>query len=745
MLIRPYVFSDLAVRYPRIVIAFFVLVLLFCIPGLSKIKFDLSGDNLVANNSDQVSDVNDWFSSTFDVGDEVIVYLECLECENIFNEESLSLLAKLSEALKEHPKIPAEKVYSLATEGRDRRDSFDYTPFTNPIPNTAVQWDEFKEDVSAGRIVYGTMIAKNARAISIIVGLDSVLKREQIKIINAITAESNSDTHRVKILGAQVAQDRLGEHILNDLIYVIPFTILILSFVFWSLFGSVGALVLCFSEVIACLIFTFGLYGYSSDGIYLTTSILPVILMTMGIIDEVHIFTWLRNNSDAEFSVSIKRRSYHKLSIAMTATSLTTAIGFIAFSASSLTSLKAMGVWASVGIVFCLFWSLMFVPAVLSMRALKFSDSAPMYMTVLSGIFSRILERKNNRLVSFFIVAFLCLIALGTTKLNVQDSWLKGFSKSSTFYKDMKNVNENLYGTHVLRIGIEFFSGQHSNLPLHNPDIIELFDEFESMLNIQPTVGGVLGPATHLRAIKFLADGRPHDQTHSIPATELETRQLWRRFELGRGERRRSEVVNNSKTSGVVNIYMGDANYQDTKVLLQKIFDFHESHFALYGAKLHLGGDVYRSQSMIVELVKSQMTSVGLAFVGIFLCFFLYTRSLINSLTLVAPCVIACVLSLGLMGWFNIDLGVATSVFLAICLGVGVDFAIHFFQQSRPDERLLVVYAMSADCLLLLFGFSIFLFSSVPANVHLAMILLSAVCFSALITVFIMSSRLKKA
>ena len=84
------------------------------------------------------------------------------------------------------------------------------------------------------------------------------------------------------------------------------------------------------------------------------------------------------------------------------------------------------------------------------------------------------------------------------------------------------------------------------------------------------------------------------------------------------------------------------------------------------------------------------------------------------------------------MGWFGIPLGVATSMFAAMTLGIGVDFAIHVlegFDAARregalPEAALAASLsrtgpAVVVNTLAIALGFGVLMLSQVPANARL--------------------------
>jgi hypothetical protein len=64
-----------------------------------------------------------------------------------------------------------------------------------------------------------------------------------------------------------------------------------------------------------------------------------------------------------------------------------------------------------------------------------------------------------------------------------------------------------------------------------------------------------------------------------------------------------------------------------------------------------------------------------------------FLRSLIGGLLLLAPIVVGVVLTYAFIGISGVPVGLGTSSFAAIAIGVGVDFAIHWLWRYRENRR----------------------------------------------------------
>src|SRR5262249_31844064 len=108
--------------------------------------------------------------------------------------------------------------------------------------------------------------------------------------------------------------------------------------------------------------------GWAGVPVYLTMAVLPVILVSMGLADEIHVFTRYRQHRDSMPGASVAeltRLAMDEMCLPIVATALTTAIGFLSFAISPLGPVQAFGLFTAIGIVFCMFWTLTVIPAMI--------------------------------------------------------------------------------------------------------------------------------------------------------------------------------------------------------------------------------------------------------------------------------------------------------------------------------------------------------------------------------------------
>jgi predicted RND superfamily exporter protein len=218
-----------------------------------------------------------------------------------------------------------------------------------------------------------------------------------------------------------------------------------------------------------------------------------------------------------------------------------------------------------------------------------------------------------------------------------------------------------------------------------------------------------------------------------------------RRLGNVRGEARRRELVDDGFHRTVVTILLKGANYRQTASIVEAIRQLERTELAPAHARVDLAGDVAVSQAMIPAIVRSQLGSLLLALAGNLAIVALLFRSWRYGLACVAPTAVAVAWTFGLMGWLGMPLGVATSMFCAVTLGIGVDYGIHFLERfkaaeragaARPD-RIAAAEAGPAiliDTLAIALGFGLLGFSQVPTNRWLGLLVAIALSSACLLT-----------
>ena len=733
---------------PRTALAAWTAVVLAAGAGLPRLELRTDGHALVPAGSPAVA-ADAEVRERFGLRDPVVVVVETERPEGIFHPEVLRRVRDLSERLQALDGVDPLRVTSLATETRNRvySGTLRFRPFLDPLPETPELMARFRSDLAEIGLLDGTLVGHGGRATAILVGIDPPAgagdRTELVRRIADVAAPFAGGTESVSVVGAPVAEALLGLHILADLATLLPAAIAIIALVLWLACRRLWAVALGLAEVAACLAFTFGLMGWLGVPVFLPTAVLPVILTTVGLADEIHILWHHQRELEAPGAegASAVGRTMAAMRRPVVVTSLTTGLAFLSFLGSPIAAVRWFGLFAAVGVGFCLGFSLSVMPAALTLLGAGRLRHAASAATAGGGRLAAALAPALRRpgWVLGLIAAATLAVGAGASRLVVQDSWLDGFAPGSPFRRATERFNAAFHGAHLLHAHLAFSLPDErvpedafgERGPLLSPEIVAALGRFERAIAERPEVGGVLGPYAHLEAINAMW---PPGHTARVPMDDVRgISRLINRFEMGRGEHRRREVIGDGLDRTVVTVFLKHANYRDTARLTAAIRELADELLAPHGARLEFAGDVAVSQAMIPAVVRTQVSSLLLALLGALALLWALTRSLPWALLTVAPVALAVTWAFGAMGWLGIPLGVATSMFCAITLGVGVDYAVHLVAardraraagEARPAAAAIASAgpAIVSDALAIGLGFGLLTLSRVPANARLGLL-----------------------
>ncbi|HEX7185305.1 MAG TPA: MMPL family transporter [Thermoanaerobaculia bacterium] len=745
-----------SLRHPRLAIVLVLAVTGLAAAGLPRLELRTDGHALVPPGDPAiVADAE--IRGRFRLRDPIVVLVQTSHPGGIFNLETLTRVRKLSDAFAALPGVGPENVASLATERRDRvyPGTLTFRPFLDPLPDTPELMETLRGDVEAPGLLRGTLVSYDGKAATILVGVpsgpggtgDRIAFYRQVRSL-ADSMEGGRD--RIDVVGAPVAEALLGTHLLADLAVLLPLSLAVVALIVWLGCRRVWGVLLALSNAGACIVATFGLMGWLGSPVYLTTAMLPVVLTTVAVADEIHVF-WQHQRALAaasgESPAELVARTLGRLAAPIVFTTVTTAVGFLSFLSSPIQPVRAFGLFAGIGVLFCLAWSFLVTPAALLLLGPERLRRPAMATRPggdrISQVLALGLRRPGWTLAA--LAGLTLILGAGVARLQVQDSWIDGFAPGSDFYQATQRANRHLHGTHTLLVHLDFDRPAPEGVPaFQSPAVLDAVGRLEGFLRGRPYVGGVLGPNSHLSAVTYLWLAR-QEEMRAIPRHPDRVKTAWERFDMGRGEHRRREIVDDDLRRGVVTVFLKDANYRDTAALMDDIRAFSAKYLAPLGGRIGFAGDVAVSQAMIPAIVRTQVSSVLWALVGSFAAVWIASRSFRTAGLAILPVSVAVLWVFGVMGWSGIPLGVATSMFCSISLGIGVDYAIHLLDRMRPmsgqgsgETALQAVQevgpAIVTDTAAIALGFGLLAISQVPSNARFGGLVAVALLASCVLT-----------
>ena len=742
-------------------LAGWAVALALALPGIARLELRTDGHALVPPGAPAVR-VDEEVRRIFGRRDPLLVLIEPAHADGVYNPETLRRLVRLSEALAALPGIGREHVHSLATQRGDRYslDTRDFSPVLDPFPSDSEELARVRKEVAWLDIPVGLLVSADGSAATVVVGVppssaaESSDRYELWRQVDEQARRFADPSHRITVVGAPAAEALLGRHVLEDLTFLVPAALVLVAVILFLGLRRLAAVALGLGKVGICLAVLFGAMGWLGEPVFLTTAVLPVILVAVGLADEIHLLAryqeLLRNGvSPAE----ARERTFSELGHAVALALVTTMIGFGSFALAPIPALAHFGVVAAAGVGLCLLFSLTATPAVLSRMPAEWlrprrRPAAARGNRALER-WADLVTRRPLAVLAVLGIATL-LIGAGIFRLEVQDSWLEGFSPRSELRQATDRLDERFLGSHQLLLEVRFGADAPPR-PLLDPQVLARLGELEAMLLENPGVGGVIGPYRLLTTTAGIAGG-------DVRFRRIEERPEWNADLYGYvdrilGTEARREIVTDDFSRGIVQVFLRHANYRDTAKLIGRVRSFERERIAPLGGKVSFAGDVAVSQEMIPAIVNGQVRSLAGALLGSALTVAFGLRKPSAGLAAIVPALGAVLWTFGVMGWAGIPLGVATSMFCAITLGIGDDYAIHFLErrelaiaEGEPEPvRTAIVETGPAilwDALAIAVGFGLLAFSQVPPNRRLGLLVGLALLTAAAFTLTGLSSVL---
>lgn len=747
-----------SLRRPRRTLALVAAVVLAAAPGLLRLELRTDGAALLPPDDPAVR-FDAEARALFGLRDPLMVVVASDHPDGIYNPATLARVATLSDALAALPGIGDEHVQSLASEKRLPPGEIDFVSLLEPLPTTAAELERLRRDVAAIDILDGTLVSRDGRSTAILVGVPGGAAAgggDRPALYRAVrdVALAHAGDDRIAVVGAPAAEAQLGEHVLGDLALLLPAALLVIALVLWRTCGGWGGALAGLAKVGAAQAFTFGLIGWSGQPVYLTTAVIPVLLTTIGLADEIHLlWSYRRWRRDLPAAAAL-RTTCGELRRPILLTSVTTSVGFLSFLGSSIPPVRSFGLFTAAGVLFCLFWAQLATPALLALhpdlvRPAGAAGKRPRLPRALRRLPGRLAAGRRWALPA---LALLTAVAVaGLPRLQIQDGWIANFAPGSELRRASERVDRDFAGTHVLQAVVRFAPPADTvpaipiaSGPLLDGTTVAALGRFEDGLRRLPAVGGVLGLASQLRTTAYLWGGRRED------SREIVDNPAWiylhvRRIGNVRGQQRRRELVDDAFERTVVTLLLERGNYRDTRRVMEAVRELERRELAAVFGHVRFAGDVAVSQAMIPAIVRTQVGSLGLALAASLLVLSLLFRSPLDAAVCLAPTLVAVLWAFGLMGWLGIPLGVATSMFCAVTLGIGVDYGIHLLARFRAlaarghaDAAVRAVRetrpAILIDTVAIGLGFGLLALSAVPTNHLLGLLVAFGLASASLLT-----------
>ncbi|MBN2315534.1 MAG: MMPL family transporter, partial [Sedimentisphaerales bacterium] len=326
-------------------------------------------------------------------------------------------------------------------------------------PATDAEALAIRDKAMSNPLLKGTIISEDGKAICIYIPLTSKDLSHEVykKLLSKIDTFEEGD-EEYHITGLPVAEDTFGVEMFIQMAISAPLAMIVIFLLMLLFFRK---LVLVISPMIVAMvsvISTMGLligFGYP---VHIMSSMIPIFLMPIAVVDSVHILSEF-------FDLYTKEKGRRKtalevmsnLFMPMLYTSLTSAAGFASLALTPIPPVQVFGVFVATGIMIAWVCTITFVPAYIMMISEKSLENfghetqhgeKQSFLARLLGEGGR-LTYSSAKPILIVLLIVTAIAVYGITRIEINDNPVKWFSKTHPIRQADIELNDHFSGTYM--------------------------------------------------------------------------------------------------------------------------------------------------------------------------------------------------------------------------------------------------------------------------------------------------------
>lgn len=732
--------ASFIIRYKWVTLAVSILVVLAAGMGAGRMTFNGDYHVFFSEDNPQLK-AFDALQNKYTKDDNVFILFEPAD-KNVFTARTLKAIENFT---KEAWKTPHSTRVDAITNFQYTRSQGDELFVEDLVQHAETKsqedLDQIRQIATSDPRIINRLVNKkgSATAVNITIkipdGADPKINDEVAKYVREQLAKFQKEYPEIKTYtsGTIMLSNAFNESSSKDLSTLTPLMFLMIAIVVFFFTRTVTGTISTLIVVIFSIVIAMGVGGWL--GFYLTPASASFmnIIMTLAIADSIHIISTFvhgmkRGLGKRDAIIESMRVNY----LAVFLTSFTTAIGFLSMNFSDSPPFRDLGNLTSMGMAAAWLFSVTTLPALLMIFPVKFKRAEttqfrfPNYLEQLAEF---TIARSRWVVAGSFAAV---LISAGFVFMNdLNDEFIKYFSKDVKFRSDTDHISENLTGVYTIEFSIN--SGEPGGI--NKPEYLAKLQEFENWLYSNEDVVHVNSFTEISRQVNKSMHG-DDSLFYRLPDNREEAAQFLLLYEMSLpfGLDLNNQVnVDKSETRVIVT-----TNNIPSKQMIA--LEESAKKWLVTNAPDYMQTDGVSTIMMFSHLTQRQIYSMmsgnvwALVLISIVLA--LWFKSARYGFVSLVPNIAPVIMGLGFWGLFAGYINTGISSVFGMTLGIIVDDTIHFIAKylrarrelgKSPDDSVRYVFsttghALVATTVVLILGFLVIAQSDFGLNSGMAKI-----------------------
>lgn len=673
---------QISMDHPRMTIALTLIVSGFFGALFPLIQIDTDPENMLEpTQPDRV--FYQTVKKAFGIHDMIVLGLE--DPDGVFRPESLSKVAAITEEILTIPGVIYDDVESLATtdDVAFEEGFLSVHAVMETVPAGAQDAQALKEAVLSNPLFSEKLVSLDGRATAVYIPIAA--KDQSYRIaqeIEKIAYRHLAEGQRHYVAGLPVAEDTFGYAMFEQMALTAPLTGLAIFLLMYLFFRRVALIIAPMAVAMLSVVWAMGLLIGMGYTVHIMSSMIPVFLMPIAVLDGVHILSEFFNRLRVfKNPGKTLEACMDELFTPMFYTSLTTAFGFASLLLAPIPPVRVFGAFIAFGILAAWLLSITLIPASIMLisrqRMEKLAARAKR-----DGLVSTSLGKledwsaRHARWIAIGAVAALAVGVIGLTRLQVNDNPVNWFKENHPIRVADRFMNKAFGGTYMAYLVAE---GEEPDA-MKRPEVLSYLDRLQRHLEAGPFVGKTTSLADIVKRVNFVLQGEQAGAFLIPDSEETIAQELFLLLSAG-DPNDLDNFVDYDYQKANLWIQMNSGDNLSMERVEADAAAFVQGDPPPPGITLTWSGLTYINKVWQDLMVVGMLKAVLGGFVAVFLLMVLLFRSVWLGLISMVPLTFAIVLSYALVGFIGKDYDMPIAVCSALSLGLAIDFAIHFIQR----------------------------------------------------------------
>jgi predicted RND superfamily exporter protein len=631
----------------------------------------------------------DFRQANQDFGDPAGNVVVVLRARDVFAPEVLSYIRKLTSAIEPNPLFVHVHSLSNARALRANGDDVISGPILNQLPQDPAAIATLRRTVLSDPLLVRRLVSPDGTVAAVLAEMrkpatfSSIAEQEGAleAVKKALAATPPPASVTAVITGAPAVEVETTRALIRDQLHLMPGVMFVLFIALFLTFRSKHGVLLAFASVNVATVWTAGFYAMLDRPVDMIGSIIPTSILVYGVVDPIFVLTrYLHKIDDGRSNDDAIVESLSELALPCFLTSLTTALGFLAFATAPAPTVQYYGLTVGVGVLLSWITTMTVLPVLLSF-------TAPPKRRFSSLRTSETIDRSLRKIWIFtrarvpLVLGITALVLVGggliATRQRITAVYVGGLPNGEV-RTQAHLLERDLTG--VLRF-VVYLRGEPDSM--RRPDVLAAIEKIDRSMEEIPAVTFSVSLADVVgQANQAFSGGDP--AARRVPRS----RALIAQYLALLDPQDRSSIVSDDYARTQIAILVRDEGGAAALALADKLAGItRAAGLEAMGVRIALTGNGIVAYRELHKVVVDLVQGFAVAFALVFALQWLMFRSLRVAVISVIPNLIPVVLCFLTLKALALDLRLDSALVLCISIGGLFNTTIHLAARIRQTQR----------------------------------------------------------